>query len=307
MRALLADDGSTLEEAGPSTPVQLLGLNSTPTAGDLIEVCDSESNARSKAEAAADQQRLERLAEQAGGGSKVTLNNINPNWDEDSEPAKLNVILKGDTSGSVEAIKAALGTLPQNKVVLRFLMAQVGVVTVSDIDLADASEGIVFGFNVPIPEAVTAHAQRKRVELRTYNVIYDLIDEVTAAMEGLLDKVEVKEAIGEATVRAVFGNGSTKIAGCYVDEGKLAKGATIEVTRGDKQMWKGDVTSLRRVKDVVKEVERGLECGVVTAGFNEWKEGDKINAFMMVEKVQTLDGLADRSTPMAEEDGEGDE
>jgi translation initiation factor IF-2 len=105
----------------------------------------------------------------------------------------------------------------------------VGDVTVSDLDLADASEGIVFGFNVPISEAVTAYAAKKRVELRTYNVIYDLIDEVTAAMEGLLDKVVVKESIGEATVRAVFGSGSTKIAGCYVDEGKLAKGATIEV------------------------------------------------------------------------------
>jgi len=303
VKALTSDSGKQLEEAGPSAPVQILGLSGVPGAGDVFEVCASESEARSRAEEAATRLRLERLQEQAGGGSKVTLANLKEDWDSAvGDPVKLNVILKGDTSGSVEAIKASLNTLPQDKVVLRFLMAAAGEINVSDVDLADASEGIVFGFNCTIPESVLAYAERRGVEVRSYNVIYDLIDEVTAAMEGLLEPITVKEEIGSATVRAVFGGGSTKIAGCYVEEGKLKKGCTVQVKRGeDKVVFEGTLTSLRRIKDVVKEVERGLECGIIASGFNEWKEKDSITAYELVEKFQTLDGLEDKNPASAEE------
>eukprot|EP00240_Pyramimonas_obovata_P002866 CAMPEP_0118923392 /NCGR_PEP_ID=MMETSP1169-20130426/1938_1 /TAXON_ID=36882 /ORGANISM="Pyramimonas obovata, Strain CCMP722" /LENGTH=644 /DNA_ID=CAMNT_0006864373 /DNA_START=61 /DNA_END=1995 /DNA_ORIENTATION=- len=294
VRALLGDTGEPIEEAGPSTPVQILGLNDVPTAGTTFEVCESDAVARQRASEAAIEEREGRLAEQAGGGSKVTLANLKEDWNSDEgEPAKLNIILKADTSGSVEAIKASLGSLPQTKVVLRFLLAQPGEIMQSDIDLADASGGVVFGFNVSLPEAVIGHATQRGVEVRSYSVIYDLIDEVTSAMEGLLVPVTEKELVGEAEVRAVFGSGSTKIAGCFVNEGKLKKGVMVEVTRGAKTVFEGEISSLRRIKDIVKEVERGLECGLQVSGFNEWKDGDNITAYEMVEKVQTLDGVVE--------------
>jgi len=299
VRAMEGSNGP-LESAGPSAPVVVLGLSGVPLAGDTFEVCESESVARNRAEEVAQKRRLARLADQAGGGSKVTLSNLTPDWNSnDPGLLKLNLILKADTSGSVEAIKAALSSLPQTKVALRFLMAQAGEVTVSDIDLADASEGIVFGFNNNVSEACTAYAQKRGVEVRSYNVIYDLIDEVTAAMEGLLSPVTEKETVGEAEVRAVFGSGSTRIAGCLVTEGKIVKGATLQVMRGGKSedseakvVYEGKITSLRRIKDVVKEVERGLECGIAIKEFADWKEGDKIIAYRMVEKMQTLDAIS---------------
>jgi len=167
----------------------------------------------------------------------------------------------------------------------------------SDIDLAEASGGIVFGFNVALSESVIAHAKQRGVEVRSYSVIYDLIDEVTAAMEGLLVPVTDKELVGEAEVRAVYGTGSTKIAGCFVNEGRLKKGSVVEVKRGAKLVYEGELTSLRRIKDSVKEVERGLECGLQVAAFNEWKAGDKITAYEMVVKTQTLEGVKERLTP----------
>lgn len=277
--------------AGPSIAVQVLGLNTVPQAGDEFEVFESETRARQAAEAVEDARRLERLAEMAGGGSMVTLSSL-ASMDEEGEEQvlqRMNIILKTDASGSCEAVKSALGTLPQDTVMLRYLMASPGDITLSDIDLAIASGGIVLGFGVSPSEAVSAAAKRAGVTLGSYSVIYDLVDDVRAAMEGKLRSVEEKVSIGAAEVKAVFGSGSRKVAGCMVLDGSLRKGAVVVVKRGKRVVYEGPLSSLRRVKDDVKEVMAGTECGVGVEGFKEWEEGDKIEAFELVEKKLKLE------------------
>lgn len=288
MRGMLGE----VSEAGPSIAVQVLGLNSVPQAGDIFEVLESEGRARAAAESVEDARRLERLAEMAGGGSKVTLSSLaSMDDDSDSEQAiqRLNIILKADASGSVEAVKSALGALPQDSVMLRYLLAAPGDVTVSDIDLAVASGGMVLGFGVTPSEAVLTAAKRSNITVGTYSVIYDLVDEVRAVMEGRLRTQEERVSIGMAEVKQVFGSGNRKVAGCTVVDGMLRKGAVVSVKRGKRTVYEGKLTSLRRVKDDVKEVGAGTECGVSVEGFKDWEEGDKIEAFDLVEKRLKLE------------------
>eukprot|EP00854_Cymbomonas_tetramitiformis_P002698 gene2698-3472_t len=288
-RAVMDHKGLPLESgAGPSVPVQVLGLNGVPVAGDQWEVCIDESEARSRAEAVAEELRLARIQEQSGGGSMVTLTGLAASGGEGEETIRLNIILKADTSGSVEAIKGALNALPQDKVMLRFLLAAAGDITASDVDLASASGGIVFGFNTPAPEAVEAYAKQQSVEMLSYSIIYDLIDEVRAAMQGLLQPVVEKVPLGEADVLAVFGSGRSRVAGCVVTDGKLTKGCTVQVMREEEMIHEGLLSSLRRLKDNVKEVSQGTECGAGCSGFADWKEDDKILAFELVTKNQSL-------------------
>ena len=281
-----------VNEVGPSIAVQVFGLNSVPQAGDTFEVLESEGRARAAAESVEDARRLERLAEIAGGGSKVTLSSLASLDDEsDAEQAiqRLNIILKADASGSVEAVKSALGALPQDSVMLRYLLAAPGDVTVSDIDLAVASGGMVLGFGVTPSEAVLSAAKRSNIAVSTYNVIYDLVDDVRAAMEGRLRTQEERIPIGMAEVKAVFGSGNRKVAGCSVIDGILRRDAVVTVKRGKRTMHEGKLTSLRRVKDDVKEVGAGTECGVSVEGFKDWEEGDKIEAFDLVQKRLKLE------------------
>lgn len=278
-------------EAGPSIAVQVMGLNSVPTAGDEFCVFESEARARQAAESIEDARRLQRLADMAGGGSVVTLSSLASMDDESEEQAlqRMNIILKADASGSVEAVKAALGALPQDSVMLRYLMAAPGEVTVSDIDLATASGGMVLGFGIQPSEAVVAAAKQANVNLSFYNVIYDLVDDVRAAMEGRLRMQEEKVSIGSAEVKAVFGSGSRKVAGCIVTDGVLRKGAVVVVRRGKRSVYEGILTSLRRVKDDVKEVAAGVECGAGLEGFKEWEVGDVIEAYELVQKKLKLE------------------
>ncbi|KAL4542287.1 hypothetical protein Ndes2526B_g09254 [Nannochloris sp. 'desiccata'] len=288
MRGNLGD----VSEAGPSIAVQVLGLNSVPQAGDVFEVLESEGRARAAAEAVEDARRLERLAEMAGGGSKVTLSSLaSIDDDSDTEQAiqRMNIILKADASGSVEAVKSALRALPQDSVMLRYLMAAPGEVTISDIDLAVASGGMVLGFGVNPSEAVQAAAKRANITLGTYSVIYDLVDEVRAAMEGRLRTQEEKVSMGAAEVKQVFGSGNRKVAGCLVTDGMLRRGAVCSVKRGKRIIFEGLLSSLRRVKDDVKEVGAGTECGISVEGFKDWEEGDKIEAFDLVQKRLKLE------------------
>lgn len=285
---------TTLEEvdsAGPSIAVQVLGLNAVPQAGDEFEVLESETRAREAAESVEDARRLERLAEMAGGGSMVTLASLASMDEESDEQAlqRMNIILKSDASGSCEAVKSALSTLPQDTVVLRYLLAAPGEITVSDIDLATASGGMVLGFGVKPSESVMAAAKNAGVTIGTYEVIYDLIDDVRAAMEGRLRTAQEREKIGEAEVKAVFGSGSRKVAGCYVRDGNLRRNSIVVVKRGKRVVFEGTVTSLRRVKDDVKEVASGVECGVGVEGFRDWEEGDVIEAYEIVEKKLKLE------------------
>lgn len=289
MRSVAGEVG----EAGPSIAVQMHGLSSVPTAGDEFAVYATETEARVASENVGATRREERLAEMSGGGSMITLSSL-ASFDEDEEEGRealqrMNIIIKADASGSCEAVKSALSALPQDSVALRYLLAAPGEVTNSDLDLAIASGGMVLAFNVSPSEAVQATAKQSGVELRTYSVIYNLVDDVRAAMEGRLKSIEERVAIGTAEVKAVFGSGNRRVAGCMVTDGALRKGCLIQILRGKKVMYDGPLASLRRLKDDVKEVAAGTECGVALEAFREWAEGDRIEAFQLVSKKLSLE------------------
>jgi translation initiation factor IF-2 len=312
VRALSGGSGKPVAAAGPSIAVQMSGLNAVPQAGDEFRAYASEADARAAADAAMSGMRAARLAEMGGSGSMVTLSSLATVDDDDaalvgggggggsessgSEEAlqRLNIIIKADTSGMVEAIRGALSALPQQSVALRYLLCAAGDVSTSDVDLASASGGMILAFNLSPDEAVLAKAKSAGVSLTTHKVIYELIDSVTAAMEGRLKVLEAKEELGKAVVKAVFAYGKLKVAGVGVEDGKLVKGAQVEVMRakggGSKMtsVHKGAIVSLRRVKDNVDEVAAGLECGVGVEGFSEWREGDVLSCYRLVPKTQRL-------------------
>lgn len=292
IRAMYDDRGSLVDQAGPSNAVQIIGLNNVPLAGDEFESVDDLDAARERANTRADAMRIERINAKAGEG-KVTLSSIAASVSSGNQAGidthGLNVILKVDFQGSIEAIRQAIEALPQENVSLRFLLQAPGDVSVSDVDLAVASEGIVFGFNVKAPGSVKKYAKQKSVEIRLYKVIYDLIDDLRNAMEGLLDLAEEEVPLGSAKVRAVFSSGSGKAAGCMVTTGKVVEDCNVRVLRKGKEVYVGTLDSLRRVKETVKEVGAGLECGIGVDDFDEWEEGDVVEAFNTVKKARTLE------------------
>ncbi|KAK2638575.1 hypothetical protein Ddye_026370 [Dipteronia dyeriana] len=292
VRALFDDGGKRVDEAGPSIPVQVIGLNSVPIAGDGFEVVDSLDVARERAEAREDSLRKERIAAKAGDG-KVTLSSLASAVSSGKlsglDLHQLNVILKVDVQGSIEAVRQALQMLPQDNVSLKFLLQATGDVSSSDVDLAIASKAVILGFNVKAPGSVKSYADNRGVEIRLYRVIYDLIDDVRKAMEGLLDPIEEQVAIGSAEVRAIFTSGSGRVAGCMVTEGKVVKGCGARVIRKGKTIHVGVLDSLKRVKEIVKEVNAGLECGMRLEDFDDFEEGDIIEAFNTAQKTRTLE------------------
>ncbi|KAB2044545.1 hypothetical protein ES319_D01G098400v1 [Gossypium barbadense] len=292
VRALFDDGGNRVDEAGPSIPVQVIGLNNVPLAGDEFEVVDSLDVAREKAEACAELLRNERMSAKAGDG-KVTLSSlasaVSAGKLSGLDLHQLNIILKVDLQGSIEAVRQALQVLPQDNVTLKFLLEATGDVSTSDVDLAVASKAIILGFNVKTPGPVKSYAENKGVEIRLYRVIYELIDDVRNAMEGLLEPVEEQVPIGSAEVRAVFSSGSGRVAGCMVTEGKIVDGCGIRVIRNGRTVHVGVLDSLRRVKEIVKEVNAGLECGMGVEDYDQWQEGDILEAFNMVQKKRTLE------------------
>ncbi|XP_042025514.1 translation initiation factor IF-2, chloroplastic-like [Salvia splendens] len=292
VRALFDDSGKQVDEAGPSIPVQVIGLNNVPSAGDEFDVVGSLAVAREKAESRAECLRNERITEKAGDG-KVTLSSfasaVSAGKSAGLDLHQLNIILKVDVQGSIEAVRQALQVLPQDNITLKFLLQATGDVSTSDVDLAVASKAIMFGFNVKAPGSVKKYADNKNVEVRLYKVIYELIDDVRKAMEGLLDSVEEQLPIGSAEVRAVFSYGSGRVAGCMVTEGKVVKDCGIRVLRKGKEVHVGVLGSLKRVKEMVKEVNAGLECGVGTEDFKDWEVGDTVEAFNTVQKRRTLE------------------
>ncbi|KAL8510012.1 hypothetical protein ACS0TY_017007 [Phlomoides rotata] len=292
VRALFDDKGQRVDEAGPSIPVQVIGLNNVPLAGDEFEVVGSLDTAREKAESREESMRNERIMDKAGDG-KITLSSlayaVSSGKNAGLDLHQLNIILKVDVQGAIEAVRQALQVLPQDNISLKFLLQATGDVNSSDVDLAVASKAIIFCFNVKTPGSVKSYAENKGVEIRAYKVIYELIDDVRKAMEGLLDPVEEQVPIGLAEVRAVFSSGSGRVAGCMVTEGKLVKDCGIRVLRKGKEVHVDVLGSLRRVKEMVKEVNAGLECGVGIEDFDDWEEGDVIEAFNTVEKNRTLE------------------
>ncbi len=263
-----------------------MGLNDVPEAGDEFDVYENERDARAVAEQRASEQRDSRLL-QSMSSRRISLSTISAQAQE-GELKELNLIIKADVQGSVEAILGSLSQLPQNEVQIRTLLASPGEVTETDVDLAAASGAVIIGFNTTLASGARQAADREGVDIRQYNIIYKLLDEIQGAMEGLLDPEEVEEHLGQVEVRAVFPVGRGAVAGCYVLSGKIVRNCKIRVRRGNQIVYEGELNSLKRMKDDVKEVNTGFECGVGAAKFSDWKEGDIIEAYELVFKRRTL-------------------
>jgi len=286
VRAMIDDRGARVEAAGPSFAVEILGLSDVPAAGDEFEVFESEKEARAIASDRTDEQRQSRLHE-VMASRRVTLTSLSAQAQE-GELKELNLILKADVQGSVEAILGSLKQLPQNEVQVRVLLGAAGEVTETDIDLAAASGAVIIGFNTTMGHGARQAADREGVDVREYNIIYKLLDDIQGAMEGLLEPEQVEEALGQVEVRAVFAVGRGAVAGCYVQSGKAVRNCNIRVRRGGKVIYEGILDSLKRMKEDTKEVAAGYECGIGVDKFNDWAEGDIIETFKMVTKRRTL-------------------
>ena len=288
IRAMIDDRGNKVEEASPSFAVEILGLNSVPAAGDEFDVYPSEKEARLVAEENAENQRQTRL-QQAMSSRRVTLSTLSAQAQE-GELKELNLIIKADVQGSIEAILGSLEQLPQDEVQIRVLLASPGEVTETDVDLAAASGAVIIGFNTTLASGARGAADNEGVDIREYDIIYKLLDDIEGAMEGLLEPEEVESSLGQAQVRAVFPVGRGAVAGCYVQSGKVVRNRYIRVLRGNKVVYEGTLDSLKRIKEDVREVNSGYECGIGIDKFSDWQESDTIEAYEMVMKRRTLAG-----------------
>jgi translation initiation factor IF-2 len=286
VRAMISDTGAKVEAATPSFAVEILGLNGVPEAGDEFDVYANEKEARAIADQRAVKQRDSRLL-QSMSSRRISLSTISAQAQE-GELKELNLIIKADVQGSAEAIVGSLQQLPQNEVQIRILLASPGEVTETDVDLAAASGAVIIGFNTTLAPGARQAADREGVDIRQYNIIYKLLDEIEGAMEGLLDPEEVEEHLGQVEVRAVFPVGRGAVAGCYVLSGKIVRNCKIRVRRGNKVVYEGELNSLKRMKEDVKEVNTGFECGVGASKFSDWQEKDIIEAYELVFKRRTL-------------------
>ena len=285
VRALLDDRGQKLTEAGPGRPVEILGLNGTPMAGDNCVVVESEARAREIAEYRTRQIKDREAARGARGSVEQMLSAIAA-----GEAEELPMVIKTDVHGSLEAIRVALEKLGTDQVKVRILSAGVGAISESDISLAAASNALVVGFNVrAIPQARDL-AKRDGMEIRYHSIIYELIDEVKSAMGGLLSPDTQEEFIGYAEIRQVFGVSKIgKVAGCMVTEGIIKRGCSVRLLRDNVVIHEGSLKTLRRFKDEVKEVREGFECGMGFENYSDIQEGDMIECFEIREVARTLD------------------
>lgn len=286
VRAMLDDRLQRVDKATPSFAVEVLGLNDVPAAGDEFEVYPDEKTARAVADKRMSEQRMSRL-QQAMASRRVTLNTISAQVQE-GDLKDLNLLLKADVQGSIEAILAALQQLPQNEVQIRVLLAAPGEISETDVDLAAASGAVIVGFNTTLAPGARQSADRLGVDVRDYDVIYNLLDDIQGAMEGLLDPEMVEETLGQVEVRAVFPVRKGAVAGCYVLSGKVTRNCNLRVVRGGEVVYTGKLDSLKRMKEDAKDVAAGFECGIGIDSFSDWKEGDIIDAFRMVTKRRTL-------------------
>jgi translation initiation factor IF-2 len=286
IKAMIDDRGDRVEAATPSFAVEILGLGEVPAAGDEFEVYPSEKEARAVADNRSDNQRQSRL-QQAMSSRRVTLGTLSEQAKE-GELKELNLILKADVQGSVEAILGSLQQLPQKEVQIRVLLSNAGEVTETDVALAAASGAVIIGFNTSLSSGSRQAADREGVDIRQYNIIYNLLDDIQGAMEGLLEPEEVEEPLGQAEVRNAIAIGRGFIAGCYILSGKVVRNSFIRVRRGDKVIFEGVMDSLKRFKEDAKEVNAGYECGISSSKFNTWQEGDLIESYQKVMKRRTL-------------------
>lgn len=277
IRAMVNDKGKRLKEAGPSTPVEITGLTDVPQAGDPFLVYEDERKARD----IADRRAIALRQSEMTANSRVTLDDLFKHI-KDGEIKDLNVIIKGDVQGSVEALKSSLEKIEVEGVRVKILHHGVGAVTESDIILASASNAIIIGFNVRPEPAAKATADQEKVDIRLHNIIYNVIEEIEQAMKGMLDPIFKEVVLGQAEVRNVFKiTGSGTIAGCMVTSGKIARNAQTRLIRGGIVVHEGKIDSLKRFKDDQKEVAQGYECGISLERYHDIKEGDVIEAFIM--------------------------
>ena len=280
VRAMMDDRGRRVKEAGPSTPVEILGLSDVPNAGEILMAFPSDKEAKNFAATFVTENKKHLLEETKG---KLSLDNL---FDQiqASDLKELPIIVKADVQGSVEAVKQSLTKLSNEEVVVRVIHGGVGAVNESDVSLAATSNAIIIGFNVR-PDAMAKQlADQEGVDLRLYRVIYQAIEDVEAAMKGMLDPVFEEKVIGHAEVRQLFkASGVGTIAGSYILDGIFQRNCKVRITREGDQIFEGELASLKRFKDDVKEVKAGYECGLVFDGFNDVKEEDKVEAYIMVE------------------------
>lgn len=280
VRAMMDDKGRRVKEAGPSVPVEILGLNDVPNAGEVFVGCANDKEARNFAETFISQSKVKLLEETK---SKLSLDDLFTQIQE-GNLKELNIVVKADVQGSVEAIKQSLLKLSNDEVVVKIIHGGVGAVNESDVSLASASNAIIIGFNVRPDATAKETADREGVDIRLYRVIYNAIEDVEAAMKGMLDPVFEEKVLGHAEVRQLFkASGVGTIAGSYVLDGTFERDCSVRITRDGIVVFEGALASLKRFKDDVKEVRTGYECGFVFANFNDVKEGDLVEAFKMVE------------------------
>ena len=280
VRAMVDDKGRRVKTADPSTPVEILGLSSVPEAGETFVVCENEKDARSFAETYISEGKVKLLEETR---SRMSLDDLFSQI-QSGDVKELNIIVKADVQGSVEAVKQSLVKLSNDEVVVKIIHGGVGAINESDVILASASNAIIIGFNVRPDPTAKVTADNQGVDVRLYKVIYNAIEDVEAAMKGMLDPVFEEKVIGHAEVRQIFkASGVGNIAGSYVLDGTFERGCKVRISREGTQIFEGALASLKRFKDDVKEVRAGYECGLVFEGFNDIAELDIVEAYKMVE------------------------
>lgn len=278
IRAMMNDKGQKVKSAGPSVPVEILGLSEVPLAGDSFYVAKSDKQARQVAEAVIAKDRVDMIKSTP---QKVSLDDLFTQI-QSGNMKELNIVIKADVQGSVEAVRSSLEKLSNEEVRIRTIHGGVGAITESDVMLASASNAIIIGFNVRPENTAKSVAEDQKVDVRLYRVIYNAIEDITAAMKGMLDPVYEEKITGHAEIRQIFkASGVGTIGGSYVTDGKIVRNSQVRIIRDGIVVYEGELAALRRFKDDVKEVNAGYECGLLFNKFNDIKEGDQVEAFIM--------------------------
>ena len=280
VRAMMDDKGRRVKAAGPSVPVEILGLNDVPNAGEVLVATESDKEAKNFAATFISENKNKLLEETK---SRMSLDDLFSQI-QDGNLKELNLIVKADVQGSVEAVKQSLTKLSNEEVVVKVIHAGAGIINESDITLASASNAIIIGFNVKIDPTAKATAEHEKVDVRLYDIIYQAIEDIERAMKGMLDPIYEEKVIGHAEIRQIFkASGVGNIAGSYVMDGYFQRGCKVRITREGNQIFEGELSSLKRFKDDVKEVKAGFECGLTFDGFSDIQELDMVEAYIMVE------------------------
>jgi translation initiation factor IF-2 len=283
VRAMTNEHGKQIQEAGPSTPVEILGLSDVPGAGDPMHAVKDAK----KAQEIAESRRGKMAKSLIPATAKVSLEELSKRIADEGQQ-ELRVIIKGDVQGSVEAVADALAKLSSERVRLSIIHAAVGAITEGDINLAIAAKAVLIGFNVRPAGKASSLAEENKIEIRLYSIIYNAVDDVKNAMEGLLPPTLIEKPLGKAEVRQIFKVKGVVVAGSYVSEGNIKRAAKVRLVRDGAVVWDGKLAALKRFKDDVKEVQEGMECGISLEGYNDTKEKDVVECYEIEEVKQRL-------------------